>query len=89
MSARTIAYGARAVLVDLGLEGAPDRAARTHALAEALRAAWPSADVIVGAGTVAVVGVALDEVRRVAASPPAPRAHPVTRAHTIAAAYDG
>ena len=89
MNARTYAYGAGAALVDLGLENAPDRAARTHALAEALRAAWPEADVIVGAGTIAVIGVSPEEVRRVAASPAAPRAHTSPRTHAIAAAYDG
>jgi biotin-dependent carboxylase-like uncharacterized protein len=89
MSARTHAYGASAALVDLGLENAPDRAARTIALAEALRAAWPDADVIVGAGTVALVGVAPEDVRRIAAEPVMPFAHEAPRTHAIAAAYDG
>ncbi|MFT3767125.1 MAG: carboxyltransferase domain-containing protein [Minicystis sp.] len=86
---RVEAYGQEATFVDLGVEDAPERAARTHALAEALRAAWPSADVIVGAGTVVAVGVGLEEVRRVAIAATSVRAHAETRTHAIAAVYDG
>ena len=81
MIASVVPYGAGAVFVDLGIDAAPDRAARTLALAEALREAFPAADVVLGAG--------IDEVRRIASAPTraAPRALP--RTHTIAAAYDG
>jgi allophanate hydrolase subunit 1 len=82
-------YGEGATFVDLHAEGAPDRAARTHALAEALREAWPAADVIVGAGTVVVVGIAPDEVARVARSATTTRAPRAPRIHAIAAVYDG
>lgn len=89
MSVTVTPYGEGAAFVDLGLEGAPDRAAQTHALAEALRARWPAADVVVGAGTVVVVGVAPDEVVRVA--PSAAKEQPARpgRTHVVAAAYDG
>jgi KipI family sensor histidine kinase inhibitor len=82
-------YGEGATFVDLRAEGAPDRAARTHALAEALRLAWPTADVIVGAGTVVAVGIAPDEVARVARSATVERAPRAPRIHPIAAVYDG
>jgi biotin-dependent carboxylase-like uncharacterized protein len=81
------AYGERAAYVDLGAGG--DRAARTHALAAALRRAWPEADVVVGAGTLAVVGASVDDVRRFTAAPPAAVPAAPMHAHAIAAAYDG
>ena len=89
MIARVLPYGERAAYVDLGLDAAPDRAARTHALGEALGAALPHADVIVGAGSVVVVGEAIDRVRALAASPPPARSAEPTREHVIASLYDG
>jgi KipI family sensor histidine kinase inhibitor len=83
------AYGEEAALVDLGVEDAPDRAARTHAAAEALREALPGADVVVGAGTVAVVGADRAEVEAALAGKLAGIAPAVGREHVIAAAYDG
>jgi KipI family sensor histidine kinase inhibitor len=85
-----VAYGEGAALVDLDAADAPDRAERTHALASAMAAALPGADVVVGAGTVLVVGASIEEVERVAAAPViGARAHFEPRTHTIAAAYDG
>lgn len=83
------AYGSHAALLDLAIEAAPDRSARTLALAESLREAWPQAEVIVGAGSVAVVGVSIDEVRCVASRPVPERPREEPRAHLIAVAYDG
>ncbi len=86
-----VAYGEGAALVDLDAAGAPDRADRTHALAEALSAALPGADVVVGAGTVLVAGAAADAVERAVASAALavdPRRREA-RTHSIAAAYDG
>ncbi len=89
---RVVAYGGGA-FVDLGIDEAPDRAARTHALAAALRGAWPEADVVVAAGTLAVAGAPVDEVRRFAcahvASPRVAVAGGSPRTHVIAAVYDG
>lgn len=81
-------YGPRAAFVDLRCEGAPDRAARTHALASALRAAFPSADVVVGAGTLAVAGVPVEAARVAAEAPPVA---PVRegREHAVDTIYDG
>jgi len=82
-------YGRDAVFVDLEIERAPDRAARTHALAEALRRAWPEADVVLGAGTVVVVGAPLAEVERVAGAPLLVEARAPRREHAIAVVYNG
>jgi KipI family sensor histidine kinase inhibitor len=84
-----VAYGEGAALVDLDAALAPDRAARTHALAAALLRAWPTADVVVGAGTIAVVGVPADLVRRFTATAPPPADAAPARTHTLSAVYDG
>jgi KipI family sensor histidine kinase inhibitor len=83
-----VPYGSGATFVDLRCEGAPDRVARTHALAAAIRRAWPEADVVVGAGTLAVVGVTADEVRRLAPVGAGEDASP-GRSHTVHVVYDG
>jgi KipI family sensor histidine kinase inhibitor len=89
---RVVAYGEGA-FVDLGVEAAPDRAAQTHALAAAIRGAWPEADVIVGAGTLAVAGTPVDAVRDLACAHAESRRDAVAaapaRTHVIAAVYDG
>jgi biotin-dependent carboxylase-like uncharacterized protein len=87
---RVLAYGTVGALVDFdgaGLSSA-DRATQTIALAAALRAALPAADVVVGAGTVGVFGVSVAEVRGALEElpPPAPA---VGRSHRIEAVYDG
>ncbi|MEZ4295528.1 MAG: carboxyltransferase domain-containing protein [Polyangiaceae bacterium] len=53
---KVLPYGEDGAYVDLEAGDAPDRAPRTHALAAALRAAFPDADVVTGAGVVAVFG---------------------------------
>jgi KipI family sensor histidine kinase inhibitor len=55
-SPRVSRYGLDSVYVDLGLQDAPDRAARTHASARVLRNRFPEADVVVGGGVLVVVG---------------------------------
>jgi len=50
-------YGEGALYVDLELDEDDDRAAKTHAVAGALRQRLPQADVVVGAGSVALVGL--------------------------------
>jgi KipI family sensor histidine kinase inhibitor len=61
-------YGDGALYVDLELGDASDRAERTHVVAAALRERLPRADVVVGAGTVALVGLgAWDDVEAVVA----------------------
>jgi len=87
-----VAYGEGAAYVDLGIDAAPDRAARTHAAAAALRRRFPEADVVVGAGAIALHGLApsyeLREAARLASAPgqtaPGPRL--LRRAHVV---YDG
>jgi KipI family sensor histidine kinase inhibitor len=89
---KTQPYGDGALYVDLELGDAPDRAERTHAVAAALRERLPRADVVVGAGSVALVGLgAWDDVEAVVAEAlqlgaPAGR-RPVE--HAIEVVYDG
>src|SRR5262249_21901514 len=87
-SAVIVSYGSGATFVALPCEGSADGAARTHALAAAFRRAWPEADVVVGAGTLAVVGVPSDEVRRLAPAGAGEGAGP-GRSHTVQTVYDG
>ncbi|MDI1447864.1 carboxyltransferase domain-containing protein [Polyangium sp. 6x1] len=85
-------YGESAVYVDLGVENAPDRAARTHAAAAALREVFPGSDVVVGGGVVVVANVAYsDEVVRTieAATSGAAGGHVSGRTHVIPVVYDG
>ncbi|MDC3981027.1 5-oxoprolinase subunit PxpB [Polyangium jinanense] len=87
-----LSYGESAVYVDLGVESAPDRAARTHAAASALREVFPGSDVVVGGGVVVLANVACsDEVVRTikAAVSGAARAHVSGRTHVIPVVYDG
>jgi len=54
-------YGEGAIYVDLDVEGAADRAARTHAAAAAIRARLGErAEVVVGAGTLLLAGAGLE-----------------------------
>jgi biotin-dependent carboxylase-like uncharacterized protein len=85
---RIIPCGAAATFVDLRCDEAPDRAARTHALAAAVRDAWPEADVVVGAGTLVIAGVPASEVHALPLAGAGAGASP-PRVHAIAAVYDG
>jgi KipI family sensor histidine kinase inhibitor len=85
-------FGEGAVYLDLEVEAAPDRAARTLAAAAALREAMPGADIAVGAGTILVVGPASEEEALSVARPALsglPPALEKPRTHSIEAVYDG
>jgi KipI family sensor histidine kinase inhibitor len=86
-------YGDGAFYVDLEIDDAPDRAARTLAIASALRACLPQADVVVGAGSVALVGVgAWDDVDDLVAAAMRTATEAPARAvgeHTLEVVYDG
>jgi KipI family sensor histidine kinase inhibitor len=85
-------YGENALYVDLEIDDAVDRRARTQAVARALRARLPGADVVLGAGSIAVIGVSgwdnLDDVvadaMRAAGSIEAQG-----RMHDVPVVYDG
>lgn len=91
---KVLPYGEGGAYVDLEAGDASDRAARTHALAGALRAALPEADVVAGAGVVAVFGADIGAVRAAVATaasgsrdvytPAAP-----VRTHVLDVVYDG
>jgi KipI family sensor histidine kinase inhibitor len=84
-------FGEGAFLVDLHAERDHDRAAKTHALAARLRASLPSAEVVLGAGTVLVEGAPREAIEALLA--PFARddgaALGAPREHRIEAVYDG
>ena len=84
-------YGDDAAYVDLDVEHSNERGARTLALARALRKTLPGADVVVGAGSVAVVGADATRVAEALAAAqhvPLGLAEP-SRQHLVEAVYDG
>ena len=50
-------YGDNALFVDLEIDNVPDRQKRTQAVGRALRRRLASADIVLGAGTIAIVGI--------------------------------
>jgi KipI family sensor histidine kinase inhibitor len=89
---KVLPYGDGALFVDLELADAPDRAERTHAVAAALRERLPKADVVVGAGSLALVGIGgWDDVEGVVAEAMQRRGLPSVRprVHCIDVVYDG
>jgi KipI family sensor histidine kinase inhibitor len=85
-------YGESALYVDLEMDDLADRAERTQAVARALRTRVPRAEVVLGAGSIAVVGLgAWDDIESVVAD--AMRAPPQERrpakVHEIRVIYDG
>jgi KipI family sensor histidine kinase inhibitor len=84
-------YGQTAWAFDLGIDDAPDRAARTHAVARHVAARFPEADVVTGAGMVVVVGsIPCEQVAAAAqAVVQAAEIAPPGKLHRVAAAYDG
>ena len=85
-------YGDGALLVDLEIDDAPDRREQTHRVADALRSRLPKTDIVVGAGSIAVVGVGVfdDLEGLVAEAMTAPkRVAPAPTAHRIDVVYDG
>jgi KipI family sensor histidine kinase inhibitor len=89
---KTFPFGDHALFVDLEIDEAPDRAARTHAAAAHLRAALPDADIVVGAGTLLVHGVSpwdsLDPLVADAVRMPLGQV-PGAAEHRIRVVYDG
>ncbi len=86
------AFGESAVYLDLAIDGATDRAERTHAVALAISRARPDADVVVGGGCVAVHGARDADALAAVARAVLARARvdtPPGRAHVIATTYDG
>ncbi len=60
---RVLPYGEGAAYIDVEADASPDRAARTGTIVRALRAAFPEADVVAGAGAIAVFGADPSAVR--------------------------
>jgi len=88
---RVVPYGETALYVDLEIDDAGARRERTLAVARALAARLPDADVVVGAGTIAVVGVSgWDDLEATVRD--AMRAPPLgqgSRLHEVRVVYDG
>ena len=90
-------YGESAIHVDLGVDCAEDRAARTHAAAAAVRARLGErvGEVVIGAGTLLVAGLAPGALCGIAEAITAALAGAIGRgavggrAHTIEVVYDG
>ena len=85
-------YGDGALYVDLEIDDAPDRAEATRNLASALRRRLPKADVVVGAGNLALVGLgAWDDVERIVMAALGDRASqgPPPAVHALGIVYDG
>jgi KipI family sensor histidine kinase inhibitor len=85
-------YGDNAVFVDLEIDDAPDRPARTQAVGRELRRHLSTADVVVGAGNLAIIGVGAwddldgiiaEALHRDGVDPFAPKVH------VVRAIYDG
>jgi KipI family sensor histidine kinase inhibitor len=85
-------YGDGALFVDLEIDDAADRPEQTHRVARALRARLPESEVVVGAGSIAVVGVGvfddLEGLVTEALQAPAPETFASTL-HRIEVVYDG
>ncbi len=86
------AYGDGGIYIDLEMDDAPDRAVRTRTVAASLRHRLPDADVVIGAGSLAVFGVGgwddLDSVVLDAMHEPE-GAHVEPRTYELQAIYDG
>jgi KipI family sensor histidine kinase inhibitor len=85
-------YGEGALYVDLEIDEGPDRGARTRAAARYLEERLPGTDVVVGAGTIVLVGTSSwDDLEGLVAE--ALRAPAVERPdatlHTVRTVYDG
>lgn len=92
MAPRLASYGQAAVCIDLELDNAPDRAKRTHVLANVLRRRFPRADIVVGGGVIVAVGnLRLDDIAAIVTNAPAdePRDDASRRNHVIPFVFDG
>jgi KipI family sensor histidine kinase inhibitor len=86
------AYGDGALFVDLEIDDAHDRREQTHRVADALRARLPETDIVVGAGSIAIVGIGVfDDLEGVVAEAMrAPRGEESAPSlHRIEVVYDG
>ena len=85
-------YGEGALFVDLEIDEEPDRARRTQAVGRALRQRLPSADIVLGAGTLAIIGVgAWDDLDAIVAESLRADADDAfsPKTHVLRAVYDG
>ena len=85
-------YGEGALFVDLEIDDAPDRARRTQAVGRALRRRLASADIVLGAGTLAIIGVgAWDDLDAIIAESLRAGADDTfsPKTHILRAVYDG
>jgi KipI family sensor histidine kinase inhibitor len=90
-SPQVFRYGQNALYVDLNLETAPDRATRTHHLANLLRERYPEADIVVGGGVIVVIGnFREEELLSVISKPDALASFAVPRkTHRVPIVFDG
>jgi KipI family sensor histidine kinase inhibitor len=90
---KIVPYGETALYVDLEIADPAERRARTHAVARALAARLPDTDIVVGAGSIAVVGVSgwddLEPTVRDAMGASASASTARAPVHEIRVAYDG
>jgi KipI family sensor histidine kinase inhibitor len=89
---RCLPYGDGAVFVDLEIDEAVDRREQTLRVASALRSRLPQSEVVVGAGSIAVVGIgAFDDLEGLLAEAlrARPQAEGVVTEHHIDVVYDG
>jgi len=89
---KILPYGDNALFVDLEIEDAPDRRERTQAVGRELRRRLASSDIVVGAGSLAIIGVgAWDDLDGIIAE--TLRADPDVdfspKLHILRAVYDG
>ena len=85
-------YGESALFVDLEIDEEPERARRTQAVGRALRRRLASADIVLGAGTLAIIGVgAWDDLDAIIAESLRAGADDALAAktHVLRAVYDG
>jgi KipI family sensor histidine kinase inhibitor len=89
---KILPYGDNALFVDLEIDDAPDRRRRTHSVGRELRRRLPGADIVVGAGSVGIVGVgAWDDLDGIIAETLRADAHDdfTPKLHVVRAVYDG
>lgn len=91
---KILPFGEDAILIDLEIEQAKDRAARTLGLAKTLQTQLPAADVVPAAGTVALLGILARDTASILSianqwlSKPSPEPEP-GRLHQMDVIYDG
>jgi KipI family sensor histidine kinase inhibitor len=89
---RCLPYGDGAIFVDLEIDDAVDRREQTLRVASALRSRLPQSEVVVGAGSIAVLGIgAFDDLEGLLAEALRARPQPerIVAEHQIDVIYDG